>query len=197
VRRIHVNNNVTLDGVMQAPGRPDEDTRGGFEFGGWAGPYFDPVMAESAGEGMAGGGAMLFGRRTYQDFATVWPNMPDDNPFATFINESEKFVASRSLKEPLPWAHSTLLGGNAVESVARLKDSDGPDLVILGSGELIRSLLPHRLIDEIRLLIHPLVLGKGRRLFEDGDAYTRFELVDTKPTTTGVIIATYRPESAG
>ena len=136
MRRIYVNSNVTLDGVMQAPGRPDEDTRGGFEYGGWAGPYFDPVMAESAGEGMAGGGALLFGRRTY---ATSPPcgRTCDDNPFASFLNESEKFVASRSLEEPFPWAHSTLLEGDAVESVARLKDSDGPDLLILGSGELI------------------------------------------------------------
>jgi dihydrofolate reductase len=195
VRRIYVNNSVTLDGVMQAPGRPDEDRRGGFEHGGWATPYFDSVMAETAGEGMAGGAAMLFGRCTYEDFATVWPNMPDDNPFAKVLNESEKFVASRSLKEPLPWAHSTLLEGDAVEAVTRLKDSAGPDLVILGSGELIRSLMPRRLIDELRLLIHPLVLGTGRRMFEDGDGYARFELVDTKPTTTGVIIATYRPET--
>jgi dihydrofolate reductase len=193
MRRIVVNNNVTLDGVMQAPARPDEDRRGGFEHGGWATPYFDPVMAEEAGAGMASGGAVLFGRRTYEDFATVWPHMPGDNQFAAFLNNTPKYVASKTLEEPLTWGNSTLLAGDAPESVARLKESDGPDLVILGSGELIRSLLPHGLIDEFRLLIHPLVLGEGRRLFDEGDAYTKFRLVDTKPTTTGVIIATYRP----
>jgi dihydrofolate reductase len=192
MRRIVVNNNVTLDGVMQSPARPDEDRRGGFEHGGWATPYFDSVMAEEAGKGMAGGGAMLFGRRTYEDFAKIWPNMPDDDPFAGFLNNVEKFVASRTLTEPLSWANSTLLSGDAQASVRRLKESDGPDLVILGSGELIRSLMPSDLIDEFRLLIHPLVLGSGVRLFEGEDTFQKFELTDTTTTTTGVIIATYR-----
>ena len=190
MRRITVNNNVTLDGVMQAPGRPDEDRRGGFEHGGWATPYFDQVMAEAAGDGM-GRSAMLFGRRTYEDFATVWPNMPGDNPFTEVLNRSEKYVASRTLHEPLAWQNSTILDGDAVDAVRALRASDGPDLVILGSGELIRSLLPHGLIDQFRLLIHPLVLGSGRRLFETGDAFSTFRLADTTTTTTGVIIATY------
>lgn len=193
MRRIVVNNNVTLDGVMQAPGRADEDRRGGFEHGGWANPYFDSVMAEAAGEGMATGAAFLFGRRTYDDFASVWPNMPEDNLFTAVLNDSPKFVASRTLKEPLPWKNSTLLEGSAAEAVARLKQEAGPDLVILGSGELIQSLMPHDLIDEFRLLIHPLVLGSGRQLFTDGGALATLRLVDTKVTTTGVVIATYRP----
>ena len=192
MRRIVVNNNITLDGVMQAPGRPDEDRRGGFEHGGWATPYFDSVMAEAAGKGMAGGGAMLFGRTTYEDFAKVWPNMPEDNLFAGFLNTAEKFVASRTLNEPLSWGNSTLLEGDAAGSVGRLKETDGPDLLILGSGELIRSLIPHDLIDEFRLLIHPLVLGSGQRLFEGDGTFQKFQLVDTKTTTTDVIIATYR-----
>jgi dihydrofolate reductase len=192
MRRITVSNNVSLDGVMQAPARPDEDSRGGFEHGGWATPYFDSVMAEEAGKGMARGGAMLFGRRTYEDFASIWPNMPADNVFAKVLNSAEKYVASRTLEEPLAWEHSTLLGGDAQRAVAELKASDGPDLVILGSGELIRSLMPHDLIDEFRLLIHPLVLGSGRRLFEGEATFEKFELVDSRPTTTGVIIATYR-----
>jgi dihydrofolate reductase len=192
MRRIVVNNNVTLDGVMQSPARPDEDRRGGFEHGGWAPPYFDSVMAEEAGKGMAGGGAMLFGRRTYEDFAKVWPNMPDDDQFAGFLNKAEKFVVSRTLAKPLAWTNSTLLSGDAPESVRRLKESDGPDVVILGSGELIRSLMPGDLIDEFRLLIHPLVLGSGVRLFEGEDTFQKFELTDTTTTTTGVIIATYR-----
>jgi dihydrofolate reductase len=193
MRRLIVNNNVTLDGVMQAPGRPDEDRRGGFQHGGWATPYFDSVMAEDAAQGMAGGSAMLFGRRTYQDFASVWPTMPDDNPFAAVLNSSPKFVASRTLREPLGWRNSMLLRGDVAEAVAKLKAEPGPDLVILGSGELIRSLMPHGLIDEYRLLVHPLVLGSGIRLFEDGSAFSKLRLVDSKPTTTGVVIATYRP----
>ena len=193
MRRIVVNNSVTLDGVMQAPGRPDEDRRGGFEHGGWAAPYFDSVMAEAAGEGMANATALLFGRRTYEDFASVWPTMPEDNPFTTVINESQKLVASRTLKAPLSWKNSTLLEGDAAEAIARLRQEAGPDLVILGSGELIQSLMLHDLIDEFRLLIHPLVLGSGRRLFVDGGALARFRLMDTKTSTTGVVIATYRP----
>lgn len=196
MRRISVSNNVTIDGVMQAPARPDEDPRGGFEHGGWATPYFDSVMAEEAGKGMAQGGAMLFGRRTYEDFASVWPDMPADNMFAKVLNSAEKYVVSRTLEEPLAWEGSTLLGGDAPGAVAELKASDGPDLVILGSGELIRSLMPHDLIDEFRLLIHPLVLGSGRRLFEGERTFEKFELVDSKPTTTGVIIATYRLASS-
>jgi dihydrofolate reductase len=196
MRRIVVNNSVTLDGVMQAPGRPDEDRRGGFEHGGWAAPYFDSVMAEAAGEGMASATTLLFGRRTYEDFASVWPTMPGDNPFTAVINESQKLVASRTLKAPLTWKNSTLLEGDAAEALARLKQEAGPDLVILGSGDLIQSLMLRDLIDEFRLLIHPLVLGAGRRLFVDGGALARFRLVDTKPTTTGVVIATYRPAAA-
>ncbi len=121
--RVVVNNSLTLDGVMQAPGRPDEDRRGGFEHGGWAQPYFDPVMAEAAGEGMATGSALLFGRRTYEDFAKVWPTMPDDNPFTAVINESTKYVASTTLKAPLAWKNSSLLEGDAADAVAELRRS--------------------------------------------------------------------------
>jgi dihydrofolate reductase len=191
--RVVVNNSLTLDGVMQAPGRPDEDRRGGFEHGGWAQPYFDPVMAKAAGEGMASGGALLFGRRTYEDFAKVWPNMPGDNLFTAVINDSTKFVASTTLKAPLAWMNSTLLEGDAADAVAGLKAKPGKDIVILGSGELIQALMRRRLIDEFRLLIHPLILGSGRRLFVDGGPMTSLRLVETKTTTTGVVIATYQP----
>jgi dihydrofolate reductase len=184
---------VTLDGVMQAPGRPDEDTRGGFGHGGWGARYADDVMAEVAAEGMAREGAMLFGRRTYEDFHGFWPNAPQPNPFTDVLNRRQKYVASRTLNEPLPWENSTLLEGDAGDSVAELKRSSDLDLVILGSGDLIRTLMRHDLIDEYVVLIHPLVLGTGRRLFEDGGPPAMFELVDSKPSTTGVIIATYRP----
>jgi dihydrofolate reductase len=192
MRKIVVFNSLTLDGVMQAPGRSDEDRRGGFEHGGWATSYSDPVMAGVAGEGMARGGGMLFGRRTYEDFYSVWPNRTD-NPFTEVLNKSQKYVASSTLVEPLPWSNSTLLNGDVPEAVARLKEESGGDLVILGSGDLIRSLMPRNLIDTYILLIHPLVLGSGRRLFADGGSLARFKLVDTKPTTTGVVIATYVP----
>jgi dihydrofolate reductase len=193
MRRVVVNNSLTLDGVMQAPGRPDEDPRGGFQHGGWAQPYFDPVMGRVAAEGMARGGAMLFGRRTYEDFASVWPNMPEENPFTAVLNNSQKYVASTTLKEPLSWINSTLLEGDAAEAVAKLKEQPGPDLVVLGSGELVRSLMRRNMVDEYVLLIHPLVLGSGRRLFTDGGAFAALRLVDTKTTTTGVVIATYQP----
>ena len=191
--KVVVNTNVTLDGVMQAPAGPDEDPRGGFEHGGWATPYFDRVMAEQAGQGIAQGGAFLFGRRTYEHFASVWPNQPDDDVFAKVLNGRMKYVASRTLAEPLVWRNSTLLKGDAAEAVAGLKLREDKDLVVLGSGELIRSLMPHGLIDEFRLLIHPLVLGSGRRLFTDDGTFATLRLVDTITTTTGVVIATYVP----
>lgn len=193
MRKITVFNSLTLDGVMQAPGRPDEDRRGGFDHGGWAVPYADPVMASVAAEGMGAGGALLFGRRTYEDFASVWPKMPQPNPFTEVLDNSQKYVASRTLKAPLPWQNSTLLDGDAAEAVARLRQEPGDGLVILGSGELIQSLMRHDLIDEYVLQIHPLILGTGRHLFADGGALAALKLVETKTTTTGVVIATYRP----
>src|SRR5258707_4994717 len=190
--KVVVTNSLTLDGVMQAPGRPDEDLRGGFEHGGWALPYNDAVMGKMMAEGMAQGGALLLGRRTYEDFYAVWPNRTD-NPFTAVLNTSQKYVASTTLEEPLPWSNSTLLKGDAAEAVARLKEQPGKDLVILGSGELAQSLMRRNLIDEYVLLIHPLGLGSGRRLFADGGAFAALRLVDSKTTTTGVVIATYQP----
>ncbi len=192
MRKLVVFMNLSLDGVMQAPGRPDEDRRGGFEHGGWATPYADPVMGSVAAEGMSKGADLLFGRRTYEDFAAVWPTMPEPNPFTAVLNNSQKYVASTTLKEPLPWINSTLLKGNVPEAVARLKEQPGKDLLVLGSGELVQSLMRSNLVDEYVLLIHPLVLGSGRRLFPDGGASADLRLVDTKTTTTGVVIVTYR-----
>lgn len=188
--RVVVTNHVTLDGVMQAPGRPDEDPRGGFEHGGWSPPYGDAVMGSVMGEGMARGGALVLGRRTYEDFAAYWPNQ-EDNPFTAVLNDRQKYVASRTLREPLPWSNSTLLKGDVTEAVARLKEQE--DLSVLGSGELVQSLMRGNLVDEYVLMIHPLVLGSGRRLFPDGGAFASLRLVESKPTTTGVVIATYRP----
>jgi dihydrofolate reductase len=183
---------LTLDGVMQAPGRPDEDRRGGFEHGGWALPYADSVLGTVSGGSMASTGALIFGRRTYEDFHGVWPKRTDDNPFTAVLNNTQKYVASTTLKEPLPWVNSTLLKGDAAEAVARLKAQPGKDLVVLGSGVLLRSLMQHKLVDEFILLIHPLVLGSGRRLFSDGGQFAALRLIDAKTTTTGVVIATYQ-----
>ncbi len=191
--KLVVNANLTLDGVMQAPSDHDEDRRGGFEHGGWAPPYFDQVMADVAAEGIAKGGALLFGRRTFEQFASFWSTQTDDNPFAAVLNERQKYVASTTLEEPLSWKNSLLLEGDAMAAVATLKEQPGGDLVVLGSGELVASLMRHDLVDEYVLLIHPLVLGSGRRLFPEGGSPAALRLVDTKTTTTGVVIATYRP----
>jgi dihydrofolate reductase len=192
MRAITVFNSVTLDGVMQAPGRPDEDPRGGFARGGWAAPYSDEVMGRVAAEGMAGPGSLLLGRRTYEDFHGFWPNQTD-NPFTEVLDNTRKYVASRTLREPLGWRNSILLEGDAAEAVARLKEEPGEDLTVLGSGQLVQSLRRRQLIDRYVLLIHPLVLGSGRRLFPDGGPEATLTLVDSVPTTTGVIIATYEP----
>jgi dihydrofolate reductase len=188
---ITVFNSLTLDGVMQSPGRADEDTRGGFEHGGWAVPYSHEVLHRRASQGTPDTGALLLGRRTYEDFAAYWPNQ-SGNPFTDILNNAQKYVASRTLTEPLPWQNSTLLEGDAVEAVATLKEGLGKDIVILGSGELIRSLMPHGLIDEFILLIHPLVLGAGRRLFPAEGPRADMRLVDSVVAPTGVVMATYR-----
>lgn len=189
--RVVVINHVTLDGVMQAPGRPDEDTRDGFEHGGWATVNADDVLGAALGARMADSGGLLLGRRSYEDMLTYWNTQ--DSPFKDALNTAPKYVASRTLREPLPWPNSTLLGGAAADAVAELKKEPGKDLQIMGSGALIRSLMPRRLIDEYLLMIHPRVLGSGRRLFSDGIPASTLRLVEAKPTTTGVLIATYQP----
>ena len=181
---------ITLDGVMQAPGRPDEDTRGGFEHGGWAVPYADEVMGRAMGERMGGPGVIALGRRTYEDLFGFWPKQRD-NPYTETLNRTQKYVASSTLTEPLPWENSTLLKGDVAEAVAGLKE-ESEHITVLGSGELVRSLIGGGLIDEYLLLIHPLVLGSGRRLFAEGEAVP-LELADSLTTTTGVVIASYRP----
>ncbi len=193
MRKVVVFTHLTLDGVMLAPGRPDEDLRGGFEHGGWEPPYGDSVMGSVAGGSMANTGALLLGRRTYEDFYAYWPNQPEPNPFTAVLNNTQKYVASTTLEEPLAWSNSTLLKGDAAKAVVRLKEQPGEDLVVLGSGELVQSLMRRNLVDEYVLLVHPLVLGTGRRLFTEGGPTTALRLVDTKTTTTGVVIATYQP----
>ena len=195
MRNISVTMSTSLDGVVQGPGRPDEDTRDGFDRGGWAVPYNDEVMAEKMGSGMASGGAMLFGRRTYLDFAGYWPDQTN-NPFTPFMNAVHKYVVSNTLSEPLPWQNSTLVSGDAATTVAELKAQDGPDLAVVGSASLVRSLFQAGLVDQFTLLIHPLVLGKGRTLFDQSGSSEDFELIDSVATSTGVLIATYGSRSA-
>ena len=190
MRKVVVIEHVTLDGVMQAPGRPDEDTRDGFEHGGWAQDRADEVMGQKLGEGMARGGPLLFGRRTYEDFFSFWPKQTD-NPYTEVLDNAEKYVASTTLEEPLPWNNSTLLAGDAADAVAELKQQPGKDFGVLGSGQLVQSLMRRNLVDEFLLMIHPLVFGTGRRLFPDGGPLAALRLVDSVTTTTGVVIATY------
>jgi dihydrofolate reductase len=189
--RIRVVNHVTLDGVMQGPGHPDEDRRGGFAHGGWAAANNDSVMLDVMTADMGRTSAsLLLGRRTYEMFASVWPHAPRDNPFTESINSAKKYVASSTLSEPLSWQNSTLLGGDVIDAVKDI----GEDLVVLGSGELVQSLMCHGLIDELLLPIHPLTLGVGQRLFPDGGAAAKLRLTETRTTTTGVVIAFYEKE---
>ena len=192
--KLMVNEFLTLDGVMQAPGSPDEDRSGGFEHGGWQMEYFDDVFGGAIMEGLEAAGGFLLGRRTYEIFAAHWPNQPADDPLAGTFNELPKYVVSRTLSEPLPWANSRLIGGDVPAELAKLKDQPGKELQVIGSGELVQTLTQHGLVDEFRLMIHPILLGSGKRLFREGaDAPTKLRLVDVKPTTTGVLIATYQP----
>jgi len=190
--RIVVINHITLDGVMQAPGRPDEDKRGGFKHGGWAVAGNDEVMGKALGARMGRpGGGLLLGRRSYEDMLASWN--AQGGPYKDALNNAPKHVASTSLATTLEWPNSTLLHGDIPAALAELKPSDAGDLVIMGSGELIRSLLPHGLIDEYVLMIHPLVLGCGQRLFDHHNQHFQLRLLSSIPTTTGVIIAAYEP----
>jgi dihydrofolate reductase len=195
VSKVVVFENVTLDGVMQAPGRPDEDPRGGFEHGGWSPPYGDEVMGRFAAESMVTTGALVLGRRPYEDFLSYWPHQTG-NPFTEVLNNTQKHVAATTLEEALAWSNSTLLRGDAAQAVAELREQPGKDLVVLGSGELVQSLMHRNLVDEFVLMIHPLVLGSGRRLFRDGSPKSALTLVDSTITTTGVVIARYVPAQA-
>lgn len=191
--KIVVTESLTLDGVMQAPGRADEDPRGGFPHGGWGNDYPDEVMGAEMAKGMARPGVMLLGRRTYEALAAHWPHQTDGNPFTEKLNRVQKYVVSTTLTEPLPWVNSTLLrpGADLPKAVVALRDATDGDVAVLGSGRLVRTLAAAGLVDRYVLLIHPLIMGTGIRLFEDGMDRTKLRLVSSVPTGTGVIIATY------
>lgn len=193
MRKLIVNEFLSLDGVMQAPGSPDEDREGGFAHGGWQIPYFDEVFGKVAAEGIAEAGAYLFGRKTYQTMAAFWPSQPDDDMFAATLNGLPKYVASTTLSEPLEWDNSTLLQSDVPKAVAELKEQNGKDIVVLGSGELVQTLIENDLVDEFGLMIHPVVLGSGKRLFPDGNPKRPLRLIRSTTSTTGVVIASYAP----
>jgi dihydrofolate reductase len=194
MRKVIADEWMTLDGVVQAPGQADEDTSGGFRHGGWHMGYLDDLAREWVVKGVVEAGGFLFGRRTYEIFAAHWPNASEaEQVLAEPLNTRPKYVASRTLTGPLAWSGSSLLEGDVAEAVARLKQDDGRDLHVIGSTELVQTLLERDLVDELRLMIDPLVVGGGKRLFRDDGALRRLRLLDSQVTTTGVIIASYAP----
>jgi len=190
MRKVVVINHVSLDGVMQAPGRPDEDTRDGFVHGGWAIPGNDELMGAKTAERMGDDRAFLFGRRSYEGMLDAWNRR--GGPYKDALNNAQKYVASSTSTTKLEWPNSTLLHGDIPAAVEELKHKADGNLVIMGSGEMIGSLMAADLIDEYLLMIHPLVLGTGRRLFPEG-VHASLRLTDSITTTTGVLIATYEP----
>jgi dihydrofolate reductase len=197
MRKVIVNEFMSLDGVVQAPGGADEDTTGGFKHGGWHLRFFDELAQQRVLEGIVGAGGFLLGRRTYEIFAAYWPNAPEEEQvIAEPLNTKPKYVASTTLTGPLEWQNSTVLEGGVADAVAALKQDDDADLHVIGSTQLVQTLIEHELADEFRLMIDPLVLGGGKRLFPDDGALRPLRLVDSEVTTTGAILATYAREEA-
>jgi len=192
MRQLQVIEFISLDGVVQAPGDPQEDTEGGFTHGGWQRPYFDEVFMEQAARGIAETDAQLFGRKTYEKMAAYWPTVGDDDPFAKHLNSVTKYVASRSMTDAA-WKGTTVLNGNVAEQVREIKEQDGGTISVLGSADLVRTLMAHDLIDKYSLAVHPIVLGSGKKLFRDAAQNRKLELVNAVPTSTGVLLTTYRP----
>ncbi len=190
-RKIIAITHVTLDGVMQAPGGPEEDSSNGFTHGGWSAPYGDDAAGQVIGEIIAGEFGLLLGRRTYDIFAAYWPNH-NDNPIGKAFNKATKYVVTRTLNQ-LDWKNSQKIAGDAVDGVRRLKASAGPELHIWGSGELLQTLFAADLVDEYRVWVYPVVLGKGKRLFENSLPPRRLTLVESRSTSDGVLLNTYRP----
>ena len=191
--RVVVVNHVSLDGVLQGPGRPDEDTRGGFAHGGWAvAGAADPAVGAALGERMGGDFAWLFGRVSYEGMLSHWNAV--GGPFKDGLNERTKYVATSRADVALPWPNSVALSGDVPAAVAALRDRAGGNLVVMGSGQLVRSLLPLGLVDELHLMIHPVLLGSGQRLFGSSAEVQRLRLVSSVPTDSGVVIATYHPD---
>src|SRR5512134_174541 len=194
MRKIIVNEFLSLDGVAQAPGGEDEDTSGGFQHGGWSFEYFDESAQRWVLEGLTSAGGFVLGRRTYETFAAYWPNAPEEEQvLAEPLNTQPKYVASTTLTEPLAWENSTVLDGDVAAAVAALKQGDGADLQVIGSTQLVKTLIQHDLVDEFRVMIDPLLLGGGKRIFPDDGERRALRLVESEVTTTGAILASYAP----
>ena len=192
MRKVIVNEFMTLDGVVQAPGGADEDPSGGFKHGGWHMPYMDEVAQREVLEGINEAGGFLLGRRTYEIFAAYWPNAPEEEQvIAEPLNTKPKYVVSRTLTEPLEWQPSTVLQGDLDQAVGALKQEDGGNLHVIGSTELVRALLERGLVDELRLMIDPVALGGGKRFFPDDGALKAWSLVDSHVAGNGAILTTY------
>jgi len=192
MRRVVAATFLSLDGVMQAPGAPEEDPTSGFALGGWTANYWDEMMGGVMAESFASGFDLLLGRKTYDIFAAHWPHAEDDPQIAELFNACTKYVATRSDRS-FGWRNTVALRGDVAAEVARLKAADGPDLLIQGSSQLIQTLLAHGLIDIYQLWVFPVVLGSGKRMFGSGAAPAALTLVDSKVSTTGVVISTYVP----
>lgn len=192
MRELAILSFVTLDGVMQSPTSPEEDASGGFAGGGWGAPYWEQVMPQVYAEAMSAPYDLLFGRRTYDVFASHWPRVGDKDPVAARLNGGHKYVATRSVDHPLPWGPATRIGGDVVAEIKRLKAGEGPLIQVHGSADLIQTLLKHGLIDEFRLWTFPVVVGGGKRLFGDGALPGSLELVRTGSTGNGVVMSVYR-----
>ena len=196
MRRIVVATFVSLDGVMQAPGGPDEDPTGGFAFGGWTAPYFDAALGGAMGEIFGRPFDLLLGRKTYDIFAAHWPYATDPNdPIAPVFNRIAKYVASRGAPK-LSWQNSHHLGADPVGALKTLKSGDGPDLLVQGSGEFLQTLWSQGLVDEFSVLTFPVLLGRGKRLFGDRVAPTALKLIKPKTFPTGVVVSNYAPDGA-
>ena len=194
MRKVIVNEFMTLDGVVQAPGGDEEDTSGGFEHGGWHMPFMDEVAQKDVLEGINDAGGFLLGRRTYEIFAAYWPNAPEEEQvIAEPLNSKPKYVASTTLTEPLEWQNSTLLQGDLPEAVAALKQEAGGDLHVIGSSDLVQTLIENDLVDELRVMIDPLIVGGGKRIFRDDGALKPMRLLDSQVTSTGAFLARYAP----
>ena len=191
MRKLVVVEFITLDGVMQGLGSPDEDREGGFEHGGWSAQYADEVQTASAIDGLRSTTAYLFGRRTYEHLSAFWPHQPDANPMAAHLNGSPKYVATRTLKQ-LTWLNAHVLDGDLAPAVRKLKSGGDGSLVVLGSGLLVEDLAANDLVDEYRLFLHPLLLGTGKRLFRGMmERPRRLRLTSCRATTTGVLMLSY------
>jgi dihydrofolate reductase len=192
MRKLIVLSFITLDGVMQAPGGPEEDPTGGFKYGGWVAGYFDDFLGKVMDKQMSKPFDLLLGRKTYEIFAAHWPYVKtDEDPIAASINKAKKYVASKTLKR-LDWSNSELIKGEVAKEVKKLKEQDGPEIQVHGSGNLIQTLLKHDLVDELWLKIFPITLGRGKRLFGEGTIPAGFKLFESETSPAGVIIATYR-----